>query len=315
MEVYEVKFKDTTLYLDSTQLADLEPSEKKAIISTKTIVEKGELLTMDDIEAANFGFSTMSVKGFDEMLSILGYENATIIRIDQNWSEIFVRFIGTIAPILLMLGFAALYIEMKAPGFGLPGVVGITCLALVFLSQYMVGLADYTELLILLIGLTLILIEVFVIPGFGVIGFAGIALLIIGMVLSFQDFVIPKPEFPWQAEQLTQNLLKVILSIIGSIVLTILFFRYAFPHLAGVIKGPYLMTTLGDAKAEPDSGYFPEIGEHGIVTSPLRPAGKITIKGETYDVVADGEFIDEGIEVQINEISGNRIVVSRRLAS
>jgi len=146
-----------------------------------------------------------------------------VIRIEQNWSETMVRFIGSIAPILMMIGLAALYMEMKAPGFGVPGIIGIICLAIVFLNQYMVGLADYTELLVIGFGLVLMGIEVFVLPGFGVAGFAGIVCLAVGLILSLQGFVLPDPSIPWQLDILVNNVSQVVGALIVSFLVGLFF--------------------------------------------------------------------------------------------
>lgn len=310
--VYEVKFNDTTLYLDSIELSELKQSEKSRIISKKTVVSKDELLTMNDVEAKNFGFSSMSVSNFDEMISELGYQGASIIRMETSWSERLAGLIGTIAPILMMIGFAALYIELRTPGFGAPGIIGIICLAAVFFGQYMVGLADYTELLLLAIGVVLLAIELFVTPGFGIIGIAGILVMITGMILSLQDFVIPKPEFPWQAKKLIDNLLTVLSSFLGSILLIILFFRYVLPKLGTVIQGPYLQETLSNARVDSEMDNFLEVGQTGIAYSDLHPAGRAIFNGEIKDVVSEGDFIEKDTEVRVVEINGNRTVVSRK---
>lgn len=315
ISVYEVKFSDTTLYLDSIALSELNPTEKKKILSTKNVVSSTELLTMDDIEAQRFGFSSMSVSGFDEMISKLGYQDARIVRIQSSWSEKLASFIGTIAPILMMIGFAALYIELRTPGFGAPGIIGLICLAAVFFGQYMVGLADYTELLLLAIGALLLAIELFVTPGFGLMGIIGILAMVAGMVLSFQDFVIPKPQFPWQAKILMNNLLTVLASFLGSMVLTVLFFRYLFPRIGKVVQGPYLQETLADARVDSETESSLLIGQTGVVHSPLRPAGKARFNDELVDVVAEGEFIEKDSEVVVSQINGNRIVVIRRIST
>ncbi len=309
--IYEVQLQDTTIYVDSTELAELKTAAKKKIISTKTIDKSNELLTMDDVEAKRLGFSQMSVASVSEMLTKMGYEKLEIVRFEESWSEKMVRYIGTIAPILIMIGLAGLYLEMKSPGFGLPGIIGVSCLAIVFLSQFMVGLADYTELLIITIGILLVLVEIFVLPGFGIIGIAGMVLMTAGLILSFQNFVIPKPEFPWQMQQFTNNLLKIFGSIIGSFILFSLFFRFIFPKLGVVVKGPYLSADLHDAKA--DSGTSLQIapGMKGIAESILRPAGKATFEGELYDVITEGDYIDKGTAIVISTIQGNKITVTR----
>src|SRR5690554_1307358 len=244
ISVYEVKFSDTTVYLDSTQLSELSTEKKKQIISSKNVVRKGELLTMDDIEANQFGFSGMSVNDMEEMITKMGYKNSEVIKIESNWSEKFAGLIGSIAPVLIAIGLASLYIELRSPGFGVPGIIGIICLGLVFSAQYVVGLAAHTEILLLGLGIVLLGIELLVLPGFGVAGFAGISLIIAGIVLSFQDFVIPKPEFPWQKQEMIENLTMVTGSLAGSIILIMLFFRFVFPRLGAVINGPYLQANL-----------------------------------------------------------------------
>jgi membrane-bound serine protease (ClpP class) len=311
LTVLEVVCKDTTMYLDSTELAELAPEIKKTILSTKTIDNNSELLTIDDVEAQRLGFSQKSVGSVDEMLKDLGYENSKTIRIEESWSETFVRWMTNIAPILMMIGLAALYMEMKSPGFGIFGVVGIVCLAIVFFSQFAVGLADYTELLIIIVGLGLLLVEIFVLPGFGIIGIAGLLFIALGLILSLQGFVIPKPEFPWQGRLLSTNIIKVFLSITGSFIIVAIIFRYVFPALGFVHKGPYLMTDLHDAKADSGSELKLQIGASGIADTILRPAGKASINGELYDVVTQGDFINRGDNVTVTEIQGNRIVVSK----
>jgi len=322
--VYEIQFPDTTVFLDSTEYAELSSSRKNRIISKKTVVQRGELLTMEDQEAERLGFSEMSVGSLEEMLTELGYENPEIVRMEESWSEQMVRFIGTIAPILMMIGFAALYIELRTPGFGVPGIIGVVCLSAVFFGQYAVGLADYTELLLILIGLALLAIEVFVLPGFGIAGIGGIAFIIAGMVLSFQYFVIPKPEFPWQAEMLISNLVRVFGSILGSMILIVLFFRYIFPRIGLVIKGPYLNASLQGVRIDspPDldttvTSTVPtiKVGDKGEVITALRPSGKVSINGEYFDVVTEGEFMEKGTPIMVTQASGNRIVVTREPTS
>ena len=311
MIVVKVVLPDTILYLDSTGLEDLAPSLKKKIISKKTIVKRGELLTMDNQEAKELGFSLANVESIKEVLSFLKIEDYSISTISHNWSEKFVSFIAKIAPILLMIGFAALYTEMKTPGFGVPGIVGIICIALVFGGQYMVGMANYTEMLLLIIGIILLGVELFVIPGFGIIGIAGILLMAIGMILSLQDFVIPKPEMPWQQDILEKNILTMTLSLLGSVVLIVLFFKFVFPRISGVISGPYLSATLAEAHSTPESSFALSVGDKGVVTKILRPTGSAKIGDEIYDVITDGEFIDKDEEIIVTEIKGNRILVIR----
>lgn len=310
--IYRLEMTDgTTVYMNSTDYEDLTQAEKKKVRVKKTVKDKEKLLTMDDQEALEFGFSKMSVASVEEMLEKKGIRDYQIITFHENWSEQLVRLIITIAPILMILGFAGLYIEMQTPGFGVPGIMGILCLALVFFGQYLAGLANYTELLIVIIGIMLLGVEMFVLPGFGIAGFAAIAMLAVGMILSLQDFVLPSPDIPWEAELLRQNIITVLGSLLGSVVFIFIFFRCIFPKLSGVVKGPYLTKTL--AQSHVDSGvYVPvSVGDKGVVIKPLRPAGTVKIGAELYDVVSDGEFINKGESIVVAEIQANRIMVLR----
>jgi len=307
--VFEVTLPDTVFYLDSARFAALDPQTTSRIVSSKRVVKAGELLTMTDAEAQRFGFSVMTVGSVDELLQRLGYREVGVTAISKNWGEGLASVIAMLAPVLMMLGFSAIYIEMRSPGFGIPGIIGICCLALVFFGQYAVGLANYTELLLLATGAALLVLEILVIPGFGVAGYAGIALLILGMVLSFQNFIIPNPDLPWQAAILKRNIVRVSVSIIGSIVLILVFFKYFFERLGRVVKGPYLAATLEGAQSDLGMDFLPNVGDKGVASTPLRPSGKVRIGTALCDVVTEGQFVNSGSEVVVSQIHGNRIVV------
>ena len=308
--VFEVTMPDTVMFLDSIRIANLNREVRDQIRSTKLVVRSNELLTMTDTEAARYGFSRKSVNTIDEMLREMGLTGTELILVRKNWSEGLVSVITMLAPILMMIGFSALYIEMRSPGFGIPGIIGVCCLALVFFGQHMVGLAGYTELLLLILGGVLLAIEVFVLPGFGIAGISGIALMMAGMVLSFQSFVIPNPEFPWQTGILRQNILRVSLSILGAIVLILIFFKYFFERIGRIVKGPYLAATLEGAQSDADMAFVPALGDRGTASTPLRPSGKVHIGKNICDVVTDGQFISSGTTVVVSQIQGNRIVVA-----
>jgi membrane-bound serine protease (ClpP class) len=311
MVVYAVEMEGKTLYMDSQAFEDLSQEEKEKILSKKTIVGKGELLTMDDIEALELGFSKMSVDNIDEMLRRMEIENYTLIRIEESWSETLVRYIGVITPFLLLIGLAALYMEISAPGFGVPGIIGITCLALVFLNQYLVGLADYTELLLLILGIILLGFELFVIPGFGIAGIAGLLFIAAGAILALQDFVIPDPSLPWQGKILLKNILHVLGAFFMAIIVALFVLRYIMPKLSVVVEGPYLDTTLKNSHADSTEAEKAKVGDIGVAMTFLRPSGKVKIKDEVFDGITQGEFMEKGTPVKISEIKGNRIIVSR----
>jgi len=312
MEVFRIELDGQSVYMDAQEYQDLEKERKDRIVSKKTVVAKGELLTMDDSEALELGFSSMSVANLDELLNELTSGDYTLTRIQESWSENLVSIIGKLSPILMLIGLGALYTEIKAPGFGAPGIVGITCLALVFLNQYFVGLADYTELLIIVIGLILMGFELFVLPGFGIAGIAGILCITAGLLLSLQDFVIPDPDLPWEKALLINNALKVSSAVLGSFLLALFMLRYIFPNLSKTVKGPYLEATLADARLNLPIEVLLQQGQTGTALTLLRPSGKAQFDGEVYDVVTQGEFVPKGSGVRVLKIKGTIITVAQK---
>jgi membrane-bound serine protease (ClpP class) len=312
MEIYRVKIDGRIDYMDAREYEELDKQRKARITEKKTIVAKGELLTMDDSEARELGFSSMSVDSIEQMLAQMKVTGYTLTRIDESWSENLVTVIGGISPILMLIGLGALYLEIKSPGFGVPGIVGILCLALVVFNQYLVGLAGYTEMLILTLGIILLGFEMFVIPGFGIAGIAGILCIMVGLLLGFQDFVIPDPALPWEKELLVDNLLKVMCSVVGAFVAALAVLRYVFPRISRTIHGPYLEATLADARFDlPAAETRIEVGRTGTAVTLLRPSGKAKIDGEVYDVVTQGDFIPKGSGIRVLKISGAKIIVAR----
>ncbi|MEW6077639.1 MAG: NfeD family protein [Thermodesulfobacteriota bacterium] len=309
MEVFRVVRDGKTVYMDAREFEELSEKEKAAVTEKKTVVAKGELLTMDDVEARDLGFSRLTADNAEEMLKNLGITGRDIIRVEQKWSEGLMRFIGTIAPLLMLIGLGAVYTEIKAPGFGAPGVIGIICLALFFMHQYTVGLADYTEMLIIALGFVLIGLEIFVLPGFGIAGIVGLICIITGLVLSLQGFVLPDPALPWQTELMTANLIQVFGSIILAFVLALVMLRYVLPRASAA--GPYLDTTLRDSHADSLANTGVAIGDRGVAVTPLRPSGKMKTGTGVYDVVTQGDFLDRGTPVVITAVSGNRLIVTK----
>lgn len=310
-EVYAVEIAGERIFMDAKTFADLTPEELDNIASKKTIIAEGELLTMNAAEALDYGFSRMTADSIEEMLKQMEITDYEIVRIEEMWSETMVRFIGRIAPILMMIGLAALYMELKAPGFGLPGMIGIICLSVVFLNQYFVGLAHYTELLIILFGLALMGVEMFVLPGFGIAGFTAIFVIAVGLVLTLQDFVVPDPSVPWQMDILKSNIMTVLWSLVGAVIAGILIFRYVMPWFSTGREGPFLMSDLGDAHADSTETARIKVGDRGVAATDLRPSGKAEINDDIFDVITENEFLDRGSPVVVDAVRGNWIVVSK----
>ncbi len=311
MEVFEIIRSGKREFIDRQALDNLTPDEQKTIDSQKLVVAKGELLTMDDVEAQQLGFSRMSIDSIEGMLEQMAIKDYTITRFEPSWSEEMGTLINSLAPILMMIGLAGIYTELKSPGFGLPGILGAFCLGLVFLNQYLVGLADHTEILLIISGLVFLGLEVFVFPGFGLAGIAGFACIAFGMVLAFQDFVLPSPEMPWQMDIFIRNSIRVMGSGVLAFFAALFTLRYVMPALGSAGIGPYLQKSLADSHADSMEAKKVKTGDIGITITPLRPAGKMQHGQDLIDVVSESEFIEKNTKVEIIDLQGNRVIVRR----
>ena len=309
MKVYRVNINGRIKFMEKKAYDDLSKLEKRKIKAKKTIVAKGELLTMDDIEAFDLGFSEKSVNSLKEALSLSGCNSPEIITIEPSWAGKLVRFLTPFLPLLMLIGIGAVYTEIKVPGFGVPGMIGIICLGIVFFNQFLSGLADQTELLILIIGVLLLGAEIFVIPGFGIAGIAGLVMIAAGLVLSFQGFVLPDPALPWQEKLFMINLAYVLGSFLFAFLISLFVIRFVLPGFAKIVKGPYLDKTLKNAHVEPVEKLQIETGDIGVAHTFLRPSGKIIINNKKIDAITRGEFIEKGKPVVIDSIEQNHVIV------
>jgi membrane-bound serine protease (ClpP class) len=310
---------DSVRYITQTEWDDwasnLSEQEQKQW-QRQTVVAKGELLTMTDTEAQNYGFSMGSYPSREDFLKQQGWTVG--LEFESTWSEDLARWLGKIAPLLLLVGFGALYMEFKTPGFGLFGFIGIVCLALVFGSKYAVGLADYTEFLLLMGGVALFVVEIYILPGTFLFGAAGICLFIASLILSMQSFTLPNPELPWQKELFLENLMWIVGSAVLALTVPIFAAKYLLARIP-VAKGILESTTLKGSHASSVQEEHPELqlGLAGLTTTALRPYGKALFyhsgsggnPNKQWEVVALSGYIEAGEKIHIHSIQGNKITV------
>ncbi|MEO6097910.1 MAG: NfeD family protein, partial [Fibrobacteria bacterium] len=274
--------------------------------SHKVLVPEGQLLTLTDKEALAYGFSTGSYASLQEFLDRKGWTKTE--EIPTSWSEDLARAIGAISPILMMLGLGALYLEFKTPGLSIFGLIGALCLAIVFGGKYAVGLADHTELLLLLAGFAFVMVEIYLFPGTLIAGVTGLCLILVALTLSLQTFTLPDPEMPWEMKSLIDNVFTTLGSAVVAILIPLTVIRFVLPRLpagASVIA----QTTLAGAHAQvPEAGRF-AVGAVGVSKTPLRPYGKAVFGGETVEVSSRGDFIEAGSPIEVARIDGNTILV------
>ncbi|MBI4409779.1 MAG: nodulation protein NfeD [Gemmatimonadetes bacterium] len=268
------------------------------------LVEKGKLLTLTTEEAVRIRYAT-AVEDLDALLHAVGVAGAEVRTTEVNWAEGVVRFLThpMVAPLLLSLGFLGLIIELKTPAFGLAGAAGLISLALFFGSHYIVGLAGWEELILLTIGLILLGIEIFVVPGFGIFGIAGILGILASMYLSLVSHLATGFDYSQAA-----GILSAAVIVVAVTAWALLRF---LPRSGRLTKSGIL---LGEATTR-EAGYLatpvrPELeGARGVALTDLRPAGTAQFGEDRVDVVAEGAFIPAGSAIQVIRSEGYRHVV------
>jgi membrane-bound serine protease (ClpP class) len=270
------------------------------------VIDKGKLLTLTTDEALQHQVADVRAESIDAVLKFLELAGADVRLASQTWAETLVRFPThpVVSSLLLSLGMLGLIVELRTPGVGLPGVLGVTSLALFFWGHWLVQLVGWEELLLVGAGCVLLGLEVFITPGFGLIGALGLMALLGGLGLSLVGVGAT-----WE----------VILRAAGRVVLSLLVAIAAALALLRVLpRLPFGRRLVLETEMAADAGYAsaPEgdrrwLGQRGTAASPLRPVGLADLAGERVDVVSDGEFIDAGAPLEVIRVDGNRIVVRR----
>lgn len=256
---------------------------------------KGELLTLTAEQALEVGYSEGTVKNLDELLQKLGYEDAEIRNVNETFAEKLARFIThpVVVPILMTIGSLGLVLELYSPGFGLPGIAGLSALLLFFYGHMVAGLAGFETLILFALGVGLILLEVFI-PG-GIAGTIGLLAIIASFFMASDNVV--------------HMGISLLIALTASIVLSILMIR-----VFGKKMKFFRRIILTDSTST-EKGYVSNknrlelIGVEGITLTPLRPSGTIIVEDERIDAVSEGGFIAKDMRVRIVKTEGSRIVV------
>ncbi len=275
------------------------------------VTPKGKLLTFTSGEAEKFGLIPTTANSVEEVMGFYGYPGLTQHRITPTWAEDLYRWLTSplIAGILLMMGLGGLYIEIRTPGIGLPALIGVTCLAILFGSFYVIGLAEWLDLVLVLCGIVLILVEIFVLPGVGIVGMLGAVSLIAGAYLSLTRVTIP--QYDWDYARIDDAAQTVVWAMVLMIAMVAATWKI-------LPRTPFYGWTVAQGVLDPAAGYIVQdaeavrraVGLTGIATSPLRPAGRGRFDGTNYDIVTRGEFLEKGTRLRIIQAEGNRYVVA-----
>jgi membrane-bound serine protease (ClpP class) len=291
----DIKYSECFCEEELAEQPDADQWEKGA-----TITEPGRPLQITGSEAVEYWLVNHTAEDFGEFKRFYGLENDPDL-LEPGWADFLIRQLASpqFSGMLLLIGFLALYVELQAPGVGLGGFFAAVCFVLFFWSHYLGGTAGWLEAMLFVAGVSFMLLEVFVLPGFGIFGLGGGAMVITSLVLASQTFVLPGNTY--QFAQLQSSLLVLTGAGMGAVVAAVLIGRW-LPQLPGPASaletGTNAMATYDDL-----------VGSRGITSTQLTPSGKARVDGHLLDVIADCEIIERGAKIEIVEVHGNRVFV------
>lgn len=256
---------------------------------------KGEFLTLTPSDAVEVGYAEGIVQNEIGLLHELNLTGATIVETKTTFAEEVARFVTSpiVIPILLSIASIGLIVELYTPGFGIAGSMGIIALILFFYGHIIAGIAGMEAIVLLALGIILIILEFFVAGG--ILGFFGVASIIVALLMS--------------GYKLSHMTMSVAIALVAAIVVAVILYKWI-----GTEKGIFKKLILRD-RTMSDKGYVSYedrsllLGKEGITVTPLRPAGTALIDDQRLDVVSEGNFIEVDRKVVIIHVEGVRIVV------
>ena len=281
-------------------------------IEVKGVSEKGKVLTFTTLEAMKFGFCEGGANSKEEVMELAGVDNYYFIDQETGIIEKIILFLlnPAVSGILIMLMIGGIYFELQTPGVGFPLIVALTAAAFYFAPHYLQGLAEHWEILLFVVGIGLLILEIFVIPGFGVAGISGILLILTALVLSMTlnfgfDFTFAPSTI-----------------IIRKIALVLGFSTAGFMFSIWLgMKAITANTRFGSIALKTElgkeTGYISQdlamndlVGKIGHATTFLRPAGKVIIDDEIYDAISEFGVIEKNTEVRVVRFENSQLVVN-----
>ncbi|MHC4219561.1 MAG: NfeD family protein [Planctomycetota bacterium] len=269
----------------------------------KQVVSTDRLLVLKPQDAGTYGLATAVIANDDQLKAYLGAQ--TLTRYDRAWSESLAQFLinPIVRGVLLVIFVICLLVELAAPGMGVFGATSGVALLIVIGAPWLAGMAQWWEILLIILGLGLIAVELFVIPGFGVAGIAGAACLLVGLVGTFisDDLSTPAGQ-----SDLVTGVAATFTSLLAAGIAAWLLFRQieTLPLLGRFIlkaevseaggEGPGMLEAIGGTAERPL-----EAGSTGVAETDLRPAGRANFDGRLVDVKSIGDYIDRGTRVRV----------------
>ena len=277
-------------------------------LEVDSVSQAGQVITFTTSEAIENGFCEAQVSDIEEILERTGFEDYEIVNYEENWSEKVIQFFlnPAISGVLVLIMLGGIYYELQSPGIGFPIAAAILAAICYFTPYYMNGLAENWEIVVFIVGLILIGLEVFVIPGFGIAGVAGIVLTVGSLFLVMVNNVTFDFTFV-SAHEVNKSLIMISLALIGAMV-------FIFIGAKQFAKtGAFSKITLQESLSK-EEGYISNeindfVGKVGEVHTVLRPSGRIMIEGKLLNAEARNGFIDRGKKVEVIGMDTSVLIV------
>lgn len=322
VELYRVRNRQTGEYEFFEQRQIPNDPNRYELATAELIDPNDRILTLHAEDAHRYGLARAVVEDVNDLVAFLeDRDGVTIDRplpiLETTWSEEMVRMLNhpVVSGVILTIALIAIYMELSTPGIGLPGLVALICLVILGASKYMTGLANWLEVALVIVGLVLLFLELFVLPGFGFVGITGIACLLAGLFGMLVKNPPNRPPWP-QTQQdwntFVQGSAGLLIGVGGFVVFLVIAARYLpkFRVFGGLVLVPGGTQPQG---LEPDQAVLdqmaPDIGQVGVVESTLRPAGKVRFDKSLVDCIAYGLFVAAGTKVRVVEVQGNKVFV------
>lgn len=303
-----------SLMRSTAEASGRDPEIAQAMVDPRVFIENvsdtGNVLTFTTSEAIRFNYCEGKANSISEVIALLGITDYEIIEQELTTMDHLIGFLikPYISGILIMLIIGGIYFELQSPGLGFPSAAAILGALLYFAPLYMEGIAEHWEIALFFVGIVLIAIEIFAIPGFGIAGIGGILLVVTGLTLSMVD-TLDLTDSQVNLIPLINAFFTVItatfLAIVGSIYLSKkMLSSKAFGHLA--------LASVQDARegfSISEDIYTNVIGQKGIAQTKLRPAGKVIINEQYFEATALTGFIDKGKEIKVVKYETTQLFV------
>jgi membrane-bound serine protease (ClpP class) len=238
-----------------------------------------------------------------------GPEHYTLIKMEINWAEKVGLWLNSIGPIIIGIGLLGLFIEFKTPGFGFFGIAGIVFVLIFFGSKYVSGLAGQEEVLVFLLGVSLVIVELFLFPGLVFPAIIGL-FLIVGSILWAMVDIWPNTEFSWNLETFQGPIQELFLAILVTIGLVVALTRI-LPKTS-LWDNLVLSSSAGDKV--PIDGNEKRVmpGTLGKTVSELYPTGQVEVDGIRYEARANLGKIEKGSSIEVTGSTDYGLIVAKR---